>query len=104
MTRFMTSTAAICLIAASLTAGFAQAQPRHDMHHGGHNTGWHDRSDWRKGGYVARNDWDHGARVDYRSHHLSRPPRGYEWRQVNGNYVLAAVATGVIASLILSNH
>lgn len=100
MKRFMTSTAALCLIAATFAAGATQARPpRHDSHHG-----WHDHSDWRKGGYVARNDWDHGQRIDYRSHHLSRPPRGYEWRQVNGNYVLAAVATGVIASLILNSH
>jgi Ni/Co efflux regulator RcnB len=45
-------------------------------------------------------DWKRGERVDYHEHHLRAPPRGYEWREVDGNYVLAAVATGVIASVV----
>jgi Ni/Co efflux regulator RcnB len=60
--------------------------------------------DWRQGGHIARNDWGRGVHVDYRSHHLRRPPRGYEWRQVDGNFVLAAAATGLIASIILNSH
>lgn len=56
---------------------------------------------WRKGGrvpgeYRGRNyvvdDWD--------AHHLNRPPRGYEWVGVNGDYVLVALASGVIAQII----
>jgi len=68
------------------------------------NSGWHDRSDWRRGGYVARYDWDRGYRVDY--HHYRRlypPPYGYEWRRVDDNYVLAAIATGLIASVIIND-
>jgi Ni/Co efflux regulator RcnB len=60
--------------------------------------------DWRQGGHIARNDWGRGVHVDYRAHHLRRPPRGYEWRQVDGNFVLAAAATGLIASIVLANH
>lgn len=60
--------------------------------------------DWRQGGRIARDDWRRGMHVDYRAHHLRRPPRGYEWREVDGNYVLAAAATGLIASIILANH
>ncbi|MFT4193988.1 RcnB family protein [Ottowia sp.] len=51
-------------------------------------------SEWRHQQYVV-NDW--------RAHHLRPPPRGYQWVQVGADYVLIAVATGVIASLILSN-
>lgn len=40
---------------------------------------------------------------DWRGHHLRQPPRGYHWVQAGGDYVLAAVATGIIADLIL-NH
>jgi Ni/Co efflux regulator RcnB len=40
--------------------------------------------------------------VDYKTYHLKAPPRGYEWREVDGNYVLAAVATGIIASTIIA--
>jgi len=67
-------------------------------------SGWHDRSDWRRGGYVARYDWDRGYRVDYRGYRrLYAPPYGYEWRRVDNNYVLAAVATGLIASIIIND-
>jgi len=38
--------------------------------------------------------------IDYRHYHLNAPPRGYEWREVDGNFVLAAVATGVISTVI----
>jgi Ni/Co efflux regulator RcnB len=58
---------------------------------------------WRKGGKIERSDWNRGHKVDYRQHKLRKPPRGYEWREVDGNYVLAAAATGLIASIILSN-
>ena len=60
--------------------------------------------DWRAGGHIGRDDWRRGVVVSYRDHHLRRPPRGYEWRQVDGNFVLAAVTTGLIASIILAGH
>ncbi|MFZ6645651.1 RcnB family protein [Undibacterium sp. TJN25] len=40
---------------------------------------------------------------DWRGHHLSAPPRGYHWVQSGGDYVLAAIATGIIASVLLNN-
>jgi Ni/Co efflux regulator RcnB len=40
---------------------------------------------------------------DWRSHNLSAPPRGYQWVQSGADYVLIAVATGIIAQLLL-NH
>ena len=66
--------------------------------------GWSTRSDFRQGGRVAREDWQRGRVVDYRVKHLRPPPRGYEWREVGGRYVLAAVATGLIASIIMSSQ
>jgi Ni/Co efflux regulator RcnB len=39
---------------------------------------------------------------DWRSHHLSAPPRGYHWVQAGGDYVLVAIATGIIASFLLN--
>lgn len=39
---------------------------------------------------------------DWRGHHLSAPPRGYHWVQTGGDYVLVAIATGVILQLLLS--
>ena len=40
---------------------------------------------------------------NWRAHRLSAPPRGYQWVQVGPDYVLAAIATGVIANLILGS-
>jgi Ni/Co efflux regulator RcnB len=40
---------------------------------------------------------------DWRGHHLSAPPRGYHWVQTGGDYVLIAIATGIIAQLFLHN-
>jgi Ni/Co efflux regulator RcnB len=40
---------------------------------------------------------------DWRGHHLSAPPRGYHWVQTGGDYVLIAIATGLIVQLLLNN-
>ena len=40
---------------------------------------------------------------DWRSHNLSAPPRGYHWVQSGGDYVLVAIATGIILQLLLNN-
>lgn len=40
---------------------------------------------------------------DWRGHHLSAPPRGYHWVQSGGDYLLVAIATGIILQLLLSN-
>ncbi len=103
MKRFVISALALSMLAGA--AGAASAQPFHNDRHNGHGyhaDRWHDRSDWRRGGYMARDDWGRGRAVDYRFHHLRRPPHGYEWREVNGRYVLAAMATGLIADIIIN--
>ncbi len=51
--------------------------------------------------------------VEYRSHQyvvvnpyqhrLYAPPRGHQWVQVGSDYVLVAIATGLIVNLILNN-
>ncbi len=81
-------------------AGSVSAQP--DSHADwGHDEGASHH--WSNGEHMGYNDWNTAQRVDYRQHHLRAPPRGYEWRESNGQYVLAAVATGVITSIILEN-
>jgi hypothetical protein len=59
--------------------------------------------DWRQGDRIGQNDWNSATPVDYRSHHLRQPPNGYAWRESNGQFVLAAVTTGVIASIVLDS-
>ena len=63
------------------------------------NAGHH----WNRGERMGYSDWQDAPRVDYRARHLRRPPYGYEWRESNGQYVLAAVATGLIASIIINS-
>lgn len=59
--------------------------------------------EFRPGGYIEREYRSRAYEVDYREHHLRRPPEGQRWVQVGADYVLIAIATGVIASIIL-NH
>ena len=65
------------------------AGPNHSFHKG-------DRlpAEYRHRNYVV-DDW--------RGHNLSAPPRGYHWVQTGGDYVLVAIATGVIMQLFLNN-
>jgi Ni/Co efflux regulator RcnB len=119
MKRIFLTAAALTLLAAPIGGAFAQGRDdrrddrrgnnmmmdRHDDHRGNAMMMRGPRHDWRRGGRIERGDWDRGARInDYHRYHLSRPPRGYEWRRVDNNYVLAAVAGGLIASVILANH
>ena len=94
---------AVSAVALSLTGGLAFAQDNHDDrdHHDNHHYVHH--NEWRKGARMNHDDWNRGERVDYRHYHLNAPPRGYEWREVDGNYVMAAVATGLIASVVAAS-
>jgi Ni/Co efflux regulator RcnB len=59
--------------------------------------------DFRRGGYIPREFRNPQYRVmDYRTHHLSAPPRGHQWVQVGADYVLIAMATGLIAHIVLN--
>jgi Ni/Co efflux regulator RcnB len=96
------------LAIATVFAGSAGAADQRDgqgqaQQHQGWGRDYQGSHQWRRGQQIGYNDWNGAQPVDYRSHHLRQPPRGYEWRQSNGQYILAAVATGVIASIILSN-
>jgi Ni/Co efflux regulator RcnB len=115
MKRFLASTLALALVVGS--AGIASADPRGDRNDRGHqragdngrgNNGTHfgqnQNHNWRRGQRMDRQDWDRGNRIDYREYQLSRPRRGYEWREVDGNFIMGAVATGVILSIIANGH
>ncbi|MDB5396117.1 MAG: hypothetical protein JWM91_3623 [Rhodospirillales bacterium] len=109
MKRILATTLALALVVGS--AGIASADPRDDHHdnydHGNQrdNGDHHDQGHhWARGQRMAHEDWNRGQHIDYREHHLRRPPRGYEWREVDGNYILAAAATGLIASIIANAH
>ncbi len=88
----------ISIIAMSLTSGSLFAQPgRYDNHR------YVRHREWRRGSRMRGADWGRGERIDYRRYRLRVPPRGYEWREVDGNFVMAAVATGLIASVVAAS-
>jgi Ni/Co efflux regulator RcnB len=59
-----------------------------------------------QGGYVPHEYRHHRYYVnDWRARRLSAPPYGYQWMQVdNGDYVLMALATGLIANLLMNQY
>lgn len=89
----------------TLCGSSAVAQDGHDDRdrRDDHHQQYVRHDEWKKGEHIRHEDWDRGERVDYHHYHLHQPPQGYEWREVDGNYVLAAVATGVIASTIVAS-
>ena len=77
---------------------------------------WSDgRGGWDERGAGPGHNFHRGERLpvyyqsrqyvveDWRGHRLSAPPRGYHWVQTGGDYVLVAIATGIILQLLLNN-
>jgi len=63
--------------------------PRHDLRRGQRLS-----AEYRDNRYVV-NDW--------RARRLSAPPRGQHWVRAGDDYILAAIATGIIAQVLLNN-
>jgi Ni/Co efflux regulator RcnB len=122
MNKLTTLAAGLAVAFASLTA---VAQPDHDQgrdDHGHDNRHDNDHRDDRHRDYDRRDDhrgpppryyghrghWERGRRYDgpiyevrdYGHYRLRPPPRGYHWVRNNGDYLLVAVATGVILDIV----
>ncbi|MBO9767257.1 MULTISPECIES: RcnB family protein [Xanthomonas] len=72
----------------------------------------YDRPAYYRAGPPPRPYWARGQRYhgpvyvvnDYDRYDLRRPPYGYRWqRDDRGNLLLVAIATGIIADLVLNN-
>lgn len=73
-----------------------------ERRHYGYTTGSHYRV--QRGAYLAHEY--RGSRYvvsDWRGRRLSAPPRGYHWVQTGNDYALVALATGLIAQVLLNN-
>jgi len=86
---------AVSALALTLTGSVAIAQDHPDDHH----QQYVKHEEWKKGAKIRNEDWARGEQVDWHAHHLRRPPAGYEWRQVDGNYILARPSDGAIFSV-----
>ena len=133
MKRLIITTLAATLLAGTALSGTAMAagqryddRGRYDQRHDQRHDGRYDRHDDRRDYGHSRRDaaherrdyrhWQRGQRLDaryrdnryyvsdYRRHGLRAPPRGYRWQRVDDSYILAAVATGLIASVIIANN
>lgn len=114
------------------TGQFALAQGGRDEHgrgarqseHHGHAADRHDSRGFGRGheeerrrgrGVGPNHEYYRGDRLpaeyrhrnyvvdDWRGHHLSAPPRGYHWVQSGADYILVAIATGIIAQILLGH-
>ncbi len=54
---------------------------------------------WRRGGYLPQSYRSYVVR-DYGRYGLRAPPRGYYWYQSGNDYLLAAIATGLIFDIV----
>ena len=111
MKRLLLAAAIACLCLAS-TSVLAKGKG-HGGHHGGHgdhhgdhppgkHKGWHKR-DWHRGDRIEVIEIEHHYYIDdYAHYHLRQPPRGHRWvRTPDGKFILIAVATGIIADILL---
>jgi len=57
---------------------------------------------WKPGERMDSDAWSRARFVDYRQHGLRPPPLGYEWREINGQYLLAGLATRLVVAVKLS--
>jgi Ni/Co efflux regulator RcnB len=76
-------------------------QPVRDVRHDERGAG--PDHEFRRGGRLP-NEFRGRQYVvdDWRNHHLNAPPRGYHWVQTGADYVLVAIATGLIAQVLLN--
>ena len=74
-------------------------------------SGWEGKKGYEVGYHAWKKDYklpsyykSHYNEVDWHAHHLKAPPKGYHYVQDDkGEIILAAVATGVIASIIANS-
>ncbi len=105
MKRLIAATLSLALLATAVSPATAApygAGGRDDHH--GQKDRHDDRRDPPRRGHRLAHDHRGEYVRDYRHHGLHAPARGQEWRKVDGRYVLVAVATGVIADVVLARR
>jgi len=100
MNRFRTALA-LAALSVTLSGGLAFAQDQD--HHDNDNHKYVQHQEWKKGEQIKHEDWDRGEKVDYHQYHLTAPPRGYEWRLIDGNYVLVNTSNFQIHTVIVAH-
>ena len=117
MKRTLAGLLSIVTLAGALTSTQALAQPNRDRYELRQDRQElrADRRHFRQDRHAARRHWRRGQRLDrrygsystvndWRAHRLSAPRRGYHWVRSGDDYVLAALTSGLIASVVAANR
>lgn len=99
-----TAFATLVLSGSALADGHGHGHKGHGDHHdNGRHEGWY--KEYKRGDHIDVVYLQPRYYVeDYRVVHLAPPPPGHRWvRYPDGRYILVAVATGIIADILL-NH
>lgn len=104
--------AAPVVLSAPVQSSATQVQYRHDgrshhrndykRHHAAPTVKKYKQKRWQRGHRVE--NWKRYQSVDYRRHHLKRPPAGYRWVRADNDFLLIAAGTGLIASIIAATR
>ena len=109
MKRILLATVALSMLAtpAAYAQSYRDRDPGRD--HRGHGYEQSHRKDYRdyRAKQKKRHHWSKGQRVpkeyrrnvDYHRHNLKAPPRGYQWVENDGQYLMIGIATGLIAAI-----
>lgn len=111
MKKLLSGVVALSMLAA--TPAFAQWRDHGLYAQGRDGNGWRGRGQdpwaarrWGRGDRLPREYWSRNYEIrDWQRYRLRRPPRGYHWvRTGTGDFVLATIATGVIAQIIANSR
>lgn len=83
----------------TITAGTTALRPKAYWDAPGYRPGY---ANWRRGTYLP-SCYNGFVVTNYGSCRLRPPPRGYHWVRVNNDYLLVAIATGLIFDVIANN-
>jgi Ni/Co efflux regulator RcnB len=82
---------------------FGQSQERNDQ--ASRSNEVRDNPHWSRGDKLpAQYRSNQYVVSDWKANRLRKPPRGYHWVRANNQYVLAALASGVIADIIMDTQ
>ncbi len=86
----------LALLAAALSAGFAQSPPppqKYVYHY-----------EWTRGAHLTPAEWARARQIQSWRVHLPAPPPGYTWREIDRNYVLASLSHHTILRVVAAPH
>ncbi|WP_157933790.1 RcnB family protein [Alloalcanivorax mobilis] len=116
MNIFKNVALALCLTLTAAPAAWAspghggpERNSPHTHHQAGHNSGRHHHADAHRARWHQGDSLPGGYRGnryvvnDWHAHRLPPPDRHHRWVSVNGDYLLIAIGTGVILSVVAAH-